>query len=46
MAGIIVGVETNEIAIKDSEEDFATDGKDPDIDRSVTRYCGADWGPT
>jgi len=29
MAGIIVGMETDKIAIQDSEEDLATDGKDP-----------------
>ena len=29
MTGVVVGMETDEIAIKDPKEDLATDGKDP-----------------
>jgi len=29
MAGVVVGMETDEIAVKDSKEDLATDGEDP-----------------
>ena len=35
MAGVVVGVETNEITIKDPEEDLATDGEDPNNRRFV-----------
>ena len=35
MTGIVVGMETNEIAIKNSKEDLATDGEDPNNRRFV-----------
>lgn len=28
MAGVVIGVEPNEIAVEDTEENFAADGKD------------------
>ena len=35
MAGVVVGMETDEITIKDPKEDLATDGEDPNNRRFV-----------
>ena len=35
MAGVVVGMETDEITIKDTKEDLATDREDPNNRRSV-----------
>lgn len=43
MASIIVGMETDQVAVEDTEEDFASDGKDTVTESNLVvprKHCG------